>query len=180
MVRKAQDLFSGSPFRLYAGGDVIGTEIGGAFKNIIALMSGAAHGLGFGDNTKALIVTRGLYEMTLYGSALGADPLTFTGLAGIGDLMATCSSTLSRNFRTGMRFAKGEKLEDILQSSGQVVEGVSATRSVHEQSKLLKLDLPMVRAVYGAFFEGERVHELLHHLMERPPGRENGRLKGKA
>ena len=178
VVKKAQALFAGGPFRLYAGNDVIGTEIGGAFKNIIALMSGAAHGLGFGDNTKALIVTRGLYEMTLYGCALGADPVTFTGLAGIGDLMATCSSTLSRNFRTGMRFARGEKLEDILQSSGQVVEGVSATRSVHEQSKILGLDLPMVRAVHAAFFEGRKVQDLLHHLMERPPGRENGRAKG--
>lgn len=180
VVKKSQALFSGSPFRLYGGNDVIGTEIGGAFKNIIALLSGAAHGLGFGDNTKALIVTRGLYEMTQYGSALGADPATFSGLAGIGDLMATCSSVLSRNFRTGMRFAKGESLDEILHSSGQVVEGVSATRSVHEQSAILGLDLPLVRAVHGAFFEGEKVQDLLHHLMDRPPGRENGFVKRKA
>ncbi len=180
VVRKTQALFAGSPLRLYAGHDLIGTEIGGAFKNIIALMSGTAQGLGFGANTKALIVTRGLYEMTLYGSALGGDPMTFTGLAGIGDLIATCSSTLSRNFRTGMRFAQGESLDEILSSSSQVVEGVPATKVVHQQSIQLGLDLPMVRAVYGAFFEGKKVHELLHQLMERPPGRETVRSRGVA
>jgi len=180
VLRKTQDLFAGCPLRLYGGRDVIGTEIGGAFKNVIALMAGAAHGLGFGDNTKALIVTRGLYEMTLYGGALGADPVTFTGLAGIGDLMATCSSTLSRNFRTGIRFAKGEKLDEILSASSQVVEGVPATRAVYEQSLQLGLNLPMVRAVYGAFFEGLQVQDLLHQLMERVPGRENSRGKGAA
>ncbi|MCE9626023.1 MAG: glycerol-3-phosphate dehydrogenase, partial [Deltaproteobacteria bacterium] len=180
VLRKTQSLFAGCPLRLYGGRDVIGTEIGGAFKNVIALMAGAAHGLGFGDNTKALIVTRGLYEMSLYGAALGAEPATFTGLAGIGDLMATCSSTLSRNFRTGIRFAKGEALEGILSASSQVVEGVPATRAIHEQSLQLGLNLPMVRAVYGAFFEGLQVQDLLHQLMERQPGRENSLSKGAA
>ncbi len=180
VASRTQELFAGCPLRLYSGKDLIGTEIGGAFKNIIALMAGAAHGLDLGDNTKALIVTRGLYEMTLYGAALGADPITFTGLAGIGDLMVTCSSTLSRNFRTGLRFAQGESLEAILASSSQVVEGVSATLSVHQQSIQLGLDLPMVRAVYGAFYEGHKVQDLLSALMERPPGRESPRAKGAA
>jgi len=180
VVKKTQALFVGCPLRLYGGKDLIGTEIGGAFKNIISLMAGAAHGLGFGDNTKALIVTRGLYEMTLYGAALGADPVTFTGLAGIGDLMATCSSPLSRNFRTGLRFAQGEALDAILSSSSQVVEGVSATLSVHQQSIQLGLDLPMVRAVYSAFYEGHKVQDLLDALMERPPGRESSKAKGAA
>lgn len=171
--RKTQELFHGSPLRLYAARDVIGTEIGGAFKNIIALMSGAAHGLGFGANTKALIVTRGLSEMARYGVALGAEESTFEGLAGIGDLMATCSSTLSRNFRTGLRYAKGEKLEEILGSSQQVVEGVPATLAVHQQAQQLGLDLPMVKAVYGAFYEGKQIQDLLAGLMERPTGREN-------
>lgn len=180
VVVKTQAMFAGCPLRLYGGKDLIGTEIGGAFKNVIALMAGAAHGLGFGDNTKALIVTRGLYEMTLYGAALGADPVTFTGLAGIGDMMATCNSTLSRNFRTGLRFAQGESLESILASSSQVVEGVSATSSIHQQSIQLGLDLPMVRAVFGAFYEGFKVRDLLHGLMERPPGRESPRAKGAA
>lgn len=170
---KAQRIFQGSPLRLYAARDVIGTEIGGAFKNIIALMSGAAHGLGFGANTKALIVTRGLAEMARYGVALGAEEATFSGLAGIGDLMATCSSTLSRNFRTGLRYAKGEKLEEILGSSQQVVEGVPATLAVHQQAQQLHLDLPMVRAVYGAFYEGKKIQDLLGSLMDRPAGREN-------
>ena len=169
---KAQELFQGSPLRLYATRDVIGTEIGGAFKNIIALMSGAAQGLKFGANTKALIVTRGLAEMARYGIALGAEEATFSGLAGIGDLMATCSSTLSRNFRTGLRYAQGEKLEDILGSSHQVVEGVPATLAVHQQAQALGLDLPMVRAVYGAFYEGREIQDLLAGLMERRTGRE--------
>ena len=94
--------------------------------------------------------------------------------------MATCSSTLSRNFRTGIRFAKGEKLDEILSASSQVVEGVPATRAVYEQSLQLGLNLPMVRAVYGAFFEGLQVQDLLHQLMERVPGRENSRAKGAA
>jgi glycerol-3-phosphate dehydrogenase (NAD(P)+) len=148
VVERAQALFSGGVLRLYGGRDVIGTEIGGAFKNIIALMSGASHGLGFGDNTKALIVTRGLAEMTRYGTALGAEAATFSGLAGIGDLMATCSSPLSRNFRTGVRLA------------------------VYEQSRALNLDLPMVEAVYQACFEGQKVRELLARLMDRPTGPE--------
>jgi len=177
VARQAQALFAGSPLRLYGARDVIGTEIGGAFKNIIALMSGAAHGLGFGDNTKALIVTRGLSEMTRYGVALGADPVTFAGLAGIGDLMATCTSPLSRNFKTGNRFARGEKLDDILGSSHQVVEGIPTTIAVYQQAKELGLQLPMVRAVYGAFHEGKKTKELLTSLMERPTGREAERPK---
>src|SRR5262249_51494741 len=144
VVRQAQDLFAGGPLRLYGARDVIGTEIGGAFKNIIALMSGAAQGLGYGDNTKALIVTRGLAEMTRYGLALGAAAETFSGLAGIGDLMATCSSPLSRNFKTGRRFGEGESLEEILSSSKQVVEGIPTTLAVYEQIRVLQLDLPMV------------------------------------
>lgn len=177
VVSQAQALYAGSPLRLYGARDVIGTEIGGAFKNIIALMSGAAHGLGFGDNTKALIVTRGLSEMTRYGVALGADPVTFSGLAGIGDLMATCTSALSRNFKTGNRFACGEKLADILGSSNQVVEGIPTTIAVYQQAKAMGLQLPMVRAVYGAFHEGKKVKELLAGLMGRPAGREAEQLQ---
>lgn len=165
---RAQALFAGSPLRLYRGHDVIGTEIGGAFKNIIALLSGAAHGLGFGDNTRALIVTRGLGEMTRYGVALGAEAETFRGLAGIGDLLVTCSSTLSRNFRVGMRFAQGEKLDSILRTASQVVEGIPATQVVYEQAKQLKLDLPFVRAVYGAFYQKLPLKDLLVKLTGRP------------
>jgi glycerol-3-phosphate dehydrogenase (NAD(P)+) len=172
VVERAQALFSGGVLRLYGGRDVIGTEIGGAFKNIIALMSGASHGLGFGDNTKALIVTRGLAEMTRYGTALGAEAATFSGLAGIGDLMATCSSPLSRNFRTGVRLAQGESVDAILNSMQETVEGVPTARAVYEQSRALNLDLPMVEAVYQACFEGQKVRELLARLMDRPTGPE--------
>jgi glycerol-3-phosphate dehydrogenase (NAD(P)+) len=111
--------------------------------------------------------------MTRYGVALGAEEATFSGLAGIGDLMATCSSTLSRNFRTGLRYAQGEKLEAILGSSQQVVEGIPTTLAVHQQAAQLGLDLPMVKAVYGAFYEGRKIQDLLAALMERPTGREN-------
>ncbi|MFO1519605.1 MAG: NAD(P)H-dependent glycerol-3-phosphate dehydrogenase [bacterium] len=177
VVRKAQELFAGGSLRLYGGMDVIGTEIGGAFKNIVALVSGAASGMGFGDNTKALIITRGLSEMTQYGVALGADMLTFGGLAGIGDLMATCNSSLSRNFQVGRRLSQGEKLKKIIESSTQVAEGVSTTRAVHRQARDLNLDLPLVEAVYAVLYEGADPRAQLLRLMSRPTGFERVRLR---
>lgn len=115
VVTRTQVLFAGSRLRLYGGQDVIGTEVGGAFKNIIALAAGLSVGLGFGSNTQALLITRGLSEMARFGVAVGADVFTFGGLAGIGDLMATCASPLSRNHQVGARLAKGEGLDEILE-----------------------------------------------------------------
>lgn len=176
VVEKAQALFHGSTFRLYGGHDVIGAEVGGAFKNIIALMAGAAAGLDFGDNTKSLIITRGLSEMAQYGVALGADVFTFGGLAGIGDLMATCSSPLSRNHTVGRRMAQGESLDDILESMKQVAEGVPTTMAVFQQCEQMGLHLAMVHAVYDVLYKKAKPENLMLRLMERPPGQEMARL----
>jgi glycerol-3-phosphate dehydrogenase (NAD(P)+) len=176
VIQAVQNIFCKSSLRLYGGRDVIGTEVGGAFKNIIALMTGAASGMGFGDNTKSLIMTRGLSEMAQYGVALGADVFTFGGLAGIGDLIATCSSPLSRNFQVGQRLAQGEKLKKILETTTQVAEGVPTTRAVYEQAKALHLELPIVEAVYAALYEEIAPQKILSQLTKRPTGFEMDRL----
>lgn len=176
VIRETQALFSGGRFRLYGGHDVIGTEIGGAFKNIIALAAGVADGMGFGNNTKSLIITRGLSEMARFGVALGADVFTFGGLAGIGDLMATCASPLSRNHQVGVRLAKGETLDDIIKSTDQVAEGVTTTQAVYEQAKQLKLNFAIVETVYSILYQGITPPEAMIQLMESPVGTELSRL----
>jgi len=177
VIEKGQALFQGERIRVYGGHDVIGTEIGGAFKNIVALAAGAAEGMGYGDNTKSLLMTRGLSEMVQFGVALGADVLTFGGLAGIGDLMATCASPLSRNQRVGVALAEGKKLDDILEEMDQVAEGVPTTKAVHLQAESLELDLPIVRAVYRVLYEGEPTGEALAELMRLPVGSELAALR---
>ena len=176
VVTRAQALFAGSRMRLYGGRDVIGTEVGGAFKNIIALAAGMAAGLGFGDNTKALLITRGLSEMARFGVAVGGDVFTFGGLAGIGDLMATCASPLSRNHQVGARMAKGETLDEILASTHQVAEGVPTTKAVYLQTKAMGLDLPIVRAVYARLYEDWTNDQVVENLMTLPVGTELARL----
>jgi len=177
VITKAQALFAGSRMRLYGGRDVIGTEVGGAFKNIIALAAGMAAGLGFGDNTKALLITRGLSEMARFGVAVGGDVFTFGGLAGIGDLMATCASPLSRNHQVGARLAKGETLADILASTHQVAEGVPTAKAVHLQARTMGLDLPIVSAVHARLYEGWSNEQVVENLMTLPVGAELARLR---
>lgn len=176
VIRTTQSLFDGSRMRLYGGRDVIGTEIGGAFKNIIALAAGLAAGLGMGDNTKALLITRGLSEMARLGVAMGADVFTFGGLAGIGDLMATCASPLSRNHQVGARLAKGENLDDILASTNQVAEGVPTTEAVHKRIESLRLDLPIANAVYARLYGGWSNEKVIEYLLGLPVGTELARL----
>jgi glycerol-3-phosphate dehydrogenase (NAD(P)+) len=177
VVDKVQALFRSDRMRVYGGRDVIGTELGGAFKNIIAVAAGGVDGMGFGDNSKALVMTRGLSEMVRFGVALGAEVLTFGGLAGIGDLMATCASPLSRNHRVGVALARGEPLEDILNRMGQVAEGVPTTAAVHRQARALGLDLPIVRAVHGVLYEGLTTLQALQDLMRLPVGSELAALR---
>ena len=179
VIEKGQALFQGERIRVYGGHDVVGTEIGGAFKNIVALAAGAAEGMGYGENTKSLLMTRGLSEMVQFGVTLGADVLTFGGLAGIGDLIATCASPLSRNQRVGVALAKGRELDDILEEMGQVAEGVPTTKAVHIQAESLGLDLPIVRAVYRVLYEGEPTGEALTELMRIPVGDELAALRYK-
>ncbi len=159
-------------FRVYTSDDVVGVELGGAIKNVIALAAGASDGLGFGVNAKGALVARGLVEMTRLGAALGARKETFFGLAGLGDLVITCMSGKSRNHTVGERIGRGEPLEEILRSMTQVAEGVYATEAIHRFAHEKGLDLPITRAVYEVLYEGASPLEKLTELMTRAPKRE--------
>lgn len=172
VIKKTQALFEGSRLRTYEARDVIGVEVGGSFKNIIALAAGAVDGMELGDNIKALLLTRGLNEMARFGVALGAHPLTFLGLAGIGDLMATCASRLSRNNQVGFRMAKGENLEEIQTSMNHVAEGITTAKAVLAHASLLGLDLHVVQGVNKVLYEGLSTREAMEWMMSGRPGRE--------
>ncbi|MEE8409223.1 MAG: NAD(P)H-dependent glycerol-3-phosphate dehydrogenase [Myxococcota bacterium] len=176
VVSATQQAFAGGLFRVYGGRDVVGTEVGGSFKNIIAIAAGVATGLGLGDNAKALLVTRGLNEMARFGRSMGAAIVTFGGLAGIGDLMATCASPLSRNHQVGARLGKGETLDDILQSMTHVSEGVPTAKAVHAYAQAKGLDLPIVAAVNAMLYEGRSASDAVEELMALPTGDEMAAL----
>jgi len=157
-------------FRVYANPDVVGVELGGALKNIVAIGAGAIDGLGAGDNAKAAFVTRGLAEIARLGVASGANPLTFAGLAGLGDLLATVSSPSSRNRFVGQEFARGRSLDDIRATlAPQVAEGVETTRAVYELAAKLGVRMPVVEQTYLVLFEGKTVALALADLMLREP-----------
>lgn len=166
-ARYVQELFMNDYFRVYTNDDVIGVETGAALKNIIALGSGAIHGLGFGDNAKAAIMTRGLAEISRLGVAMGADPLTFIGLSGVGDLIVTCTSEHSRNWRAGDLLGKGHKLEEVLENMGMVVEGVSTTKAAYELSRQLEIEMPITEAIYATLYEGKNVQDVAKNMMLR-------------
>lgn len=164
------ELLRSKTFRVYGNEDVIGTELGGSLKNILAIGSGLAHGLGFGDNTMALLLTRGLAEMIRLGTSLGASPQTFAGLSGIGDLMATCFSPLSRNYQVGYRLAKGETLEAITQDLRQVAEGVRTTKTVAEYAQAHGVYMPITEGVYQVLFRGSTPKDALAVLLDAGRG----------
>ena len=167
--RLAQDTLRSPTFRVYTSDDVVGVEMGGSLKNIIALAAGIADGLDAGDNAKAALVTRGLNEIGRLGIAAGAELLTFAGLAGLGDAMATCSSPLSRNRRVGEELARGRQLPDILADMGAVAEGVNTTVAALEIAERLDVDMPITRLMSQVLFEGLPAAECIPALMERPP-----------
>jgi len=168
-----QEAFATTAFRTYRTHDVMGVEIGGAVKNVIAIAAGLSDGLEFGHNTRAAVITRGLAEMSRLGVAKGADPLTFMGLAGMGDLVLTCTGDLSRNRTVGKRLASGMSLDEVTASlGGQVAEGVKTTVSTRELASKLGLDMPIVEAVYSILYEGEGPKEVVARLMGRPLKRE--------
>ena len=154
-------------FRPYTNVDVVGCELGGAVKNVIALATGMAEGMGFGDNTKASLITRGLAETARLGVALGADPLTFSGLAGLGDLVATCSSPLSRNRTFGERLGRGETMEQVLAHKQQTAEGVKSCRSVLDLARKHDVDMPITEQVVAVCHEGLSPREVIGALMRR-------------
>ncbi len=164
-ARKAQKLLTTPNLCVYTNTDVIGVELGGAVKNIIALGAGIADGLGYGDNAKAALITRGLTEMTALGVALGANPLTFSGLAGLSDLITTCASPLSRNHYVGVELAKGRPLKEITDSMTGVAEGVSTTLVVRNLAQHLGLETPITEAIYRILYESAGLREAAAQLM---------------
>lgn len=155
-AKKAQKLLTVDNFCVYTHTDVIGVELGGALKNILALGAGIADGLGYGDNAKAAFMTRGLTEITALGMALGANPLTFSGLAGLGDVITTCASPLSRNHYVGVELAKGRKIAAILKSMHQVAEGVNTTLVAHNLAQQLGLEMPITEKIYEVLYENAK------------------------
>jgi glycerol-3-phosphate dehydrogenase (NAD(P)+) len=168
----AQELFMTGSFRVYTNPDVAGVELGGALKNIIALGTGIADGLGFGDNTKAALMTRGLAEITRLGLAMGANPLTFAGLAGVGDLIVTCTSMHSRNRRAGIEIGRGKSLSEAISAVQMVVEGVRTTRAAYRLAGRYGVEMPITEQMYRVLFEGMPPREAVINLMSRGRRRE--------
>ncbi|MFG3612019.1 NAD(P)H-dependent glycerol-3-phosphate dehydrogenase [Rummeliibacillus stabekisii] len=166
-AERVQDLFMNQYFRVYTNQDVIGVEIGGALKNVIALAAGAVDGLGFGDNAKAALITRGLAEISRLGVKMGANPLTFSGLAGMGDLIVTCTSVHSRNWRAGHMLGKGYTLDEILEQMGMVVEGVRTTKAAHQLAEKYDVSMPIAEALYSVLFEDKNPRQTVEELMLR-------------
>ncbi|CYV32126.1 NAD(P)H-dependent glycerol-3-phosphate dehydrogenase [Streptococcus suis] len=160
-----QNLFSNNYFRLYTNNDVIGVETAGALKNIIAVGAGALHGLGYGDNAKAAIIARGLTEITRLGVKMGANPLTYSGLSGVGDLIVTGTSVHSRNWRAGDLLGKGEKLEDIEANMGMVIEGISTTKAAYELAQELNVYMPITQAIYSVIYQGASIQDAIKEIM---------------
>jgi len=163
----AQQVLSAPFFRVYTNPDVIGVELGGSVKNVIAIAAGVLEGLGFGHNTMAALITRGLAEMARLGVAMGAYPATFSGLAGMGDLVLTCTGGLSRNRTLGVRLGRGEKLDDILRGAATVAEGVRTTKAARELAKRHHVEMPVVEEVYRILYEGKAPRQALRDLMTR-------------
>lgn len=168
----AQDIFMNQYFRVYTSDDVIGVEIGGALKNVIALAAGISDGLNYGDNAKAALITRGLTEITRLGVKMGGNPFTFSGLTGMGDLIVTCTSVHSRNWRAGNMLGKGNDLETVLNEMGMVVEGVRTTKAAHQLAKKYEVSMPITEALYNVLFKNKNPKEAVDELMIRMKKRE--------
>jgi glycerol-3-phosphate dehydrogenase (NAD(P)+) len=162
-----QEILATPFFRTYTSTDVCGVELGGSLKNVIAIAAGVIEGLGFGHNTRAALITRGLAEIIRLGTALGADPMTFAGLSGMGDLVLTCTSTLSRNYSVGVKLGRGETLDRILGAMTMVAEGVFTARSAYALSEKNGVDMPIVQEMYRILFENKPPQEALKDLMGR-------------
>jgi len=167
IARKIQTTFSTDKFRVYAHDDIIGVELGGAMKNVIALAAGVSDGLGFGHNTRAALITRGLAEMTRLGLRLGGAAETFAGLAGMGDLVLTCTGDLSRNRTVGIELGKGRKIDDILNGMQTVAEGVKTTLSAYQLAKKLGVDVPIIEQMYAIIYQHKDPRNAVNDLMMR-------------
>lgn len=162
-----QDIFMAKNFRIYTNPDIVGVELGGAIKNVIALCAGINDGLGYGDNTKAALMTRGLTEMTRLGVAMGAQKQTFAGLTGIGDLIVTCTSMHSRNRRAGILIGQGKSLDETLAEVKMVVEGVTTTKATYELARSMDISMPITTEAFNILFEGKNARDAVYDLMMR-------------
>lgn len=165
--KRLQELFHAPTFRCYTNRDVVGCELGGAFKNVIAIAAGMADGLGFGDNTKATVMTRGLAEMARFSVKFGAEPLTFLGLAGVGDLVATCASPQSRNHSVGIELGKGRKIDEIIGSMNMVAEGVKSCKPIHELGRNAGVWMPITENVVNICHNDYSVEDVVADLLAR-------------
>ncbi len=166
-ARRVQEAFMNATFRVYSHSDVTGVELGGSLKNIIAIAAGIIDGVGFGDNTKAALMTRGLVEITRLGTAMGAEPLTFAGLSGMGDLMVTCMSRHSRNRHVGEEIGKGKTLQQVLSEMVMVAEGVETTKAAHQLRNIHNVEMPITEEVHKVLFEDKPAKEAVYDLMTR-------------
>ncbi|RKQ37671.1 NAD(P)H-dependent glycerol-3-phosphate dehydrogenase [Oceanobacillus halophilus] len=166
-AKVAQELFINEAFRVYTSTDVLGIELGGALKNIIAIGAGISDGLGYGDNAKAALMTRGLAEIARLGTKLGADPLSFLGLSGVGDLIVTCTSVHSRNWRAGNLLGKGHNLDEVLEEMGMVVEGVRTVKAAYQFAEEENVEMPITTGIYQVLFEHQKPKDVVEQLMSR-------------
>lgn len=166
-AERVQKLFSNNFFRVYTNDDVIGAEFGGALKNIIAIGAGALQGLGYKDNARAALITRGLAEIRRLGVAFGANPFTFIGLSGVGDLVVTATSKNSRNWRAGYQLGQGRQLEDVISSMGMVIEGIYTAKAAYELAQKRNVKMPITEALYRVLYEGEDIETAITNLMSR-------------
>lgn len=162
---KVQELLGCEYFRVYANVDVYGVELAGALKNIYAIVAGLGAALNMGENARAMLITRGLAEMSRFAVSLGANPMTFMGLAGVGDLIATCTSSKSRNYRVGYAIGKGQQLEEAVKELGQVAEGIYTLKLVREKSEAIGIYMPLVRGLYEILYEGASINAVINSLM---------------
>ncbi|HDZ09063.1 NAD(P)H-dependent glycerol-3-phosphate dehydrogenase [Pseudohongiella sp.] len=166
MVRdRVRDVLKSEYFRVYTNDDMFGVELGGSLKNIYAIIAGLASAMGMGQNTNGMLITRSLTEMARFGRELGADPMTFLGLSGVGDLIVTCSSSLSRNFRVGFALGQGKSLEEAVAEIGQVAEGVNTLKLVKEKADELGIYMPLASGLYQIVYEGKPVSQVISALM---------------
>jgi glycerol-3-phosphate dehydrogenase (NAD(P)+) len=174
LARQVQELFATDRFRVYTTDDVVGVELGGSVKNVIAIAAGASDGLGFGHNTRAALITRGLAEISRLALRKGANPLTLAGLAGLGDLVLTCTGDLSRNRSVGMQLGAGKSIEEILAGMKQVAEGVRTTQSVRDLARKVGIEMPITDQVFAMLYEGRPAKEAVGELMGRALRPERG------
>lgn len=166
-AKKIQNLFSNEKLRIYTNNDIRGVELGGAMKNVIAIAAGISDGIGFGDNSKAALMTRGMREIARLGQAMGADPSTFAGLSGMGDLIVTCLSKYSRNWNVGYQIGEGKKLKEILNNMRMVAEGIETAKSIHKLKDKFEVEMPISENIYQILFHAADPKESVSNLMGR-------------